>query len=133
VAPSPYQPILAPQYHQKAKASLLTLPLPVTFDRTSYSGGGACPSALSQYKAVCAASQYPRLDYYIRQPVVWDYYVGVYKAYRVLAWNAMSLHYEPVKRFVPADPPGHVRREDRRRTAVAVMTVVTLMMTMVMT
>lgn len=45
----------------------------------SYSSGASCPSRLSAYSQVCRADDTPKLDYYIHQPVVWDYALGVYK------------------------------------------------------
>lgn len=42
-----------------------------------YSSGAQCPSSLTAYKDVCAARLYPHLDYYIDQPIVADYFIGV--------------------------------------------------------
>ena len=78
-----------------------------------YSHGAVCPSSLAAYHDVCVESKLPKLDYYINQPMVYDYFVGVYKAFHALSWNAMSPHYEPVDRFLPSDVPGTVSREDR--------------------
>lgn len=75
----------------------------------AYSHGSQCPSSLPAYADVCPVDQTPRLDYFINQPVVHDYAIGVYKAFKTLPWNQMSLRYEPVDRFVPNTPPGQVR------------------------
>jgi len=53
--------------------------------------------------------KYPDLDYYIKQPIVRDYFVGVYKAYHRLKWNEMSVLFEPAARYLPPDIPGEVR------------------------
>ena len=78
----------------------------------SYSLGQHCPSSLVDYSgahAVCALKKYPNLDYYVKQPIVRDYFVGVYKAYHRLKWNDMSVIFEPAARYVPPDIPGEVR------------------------
>lgn len=76
-----------------------------------YSSGQQCPSSLTDFSGeggVCVGKKYPDLDYYIRQPMVRDYYIGIYKAYHHLAWNDMSPLFEPVPRYVPPDVPGMV-------------------------
>ena len=77
-----------------------------------YSMGQSCPSSLLAYRGVCAEKTYPHLDYYIDQPIVKDYFVGLFKAYRSLSWNQMSVRYEPVNRYLPPDPPGMVSSHD---------------------
>jgi len=75
-----------------------------------YSRGGQCPSALPAHQEVCKAQAYPHLDYFVDQPIVRDYFLGVFKAYRSLNWNHMSVRNEPVDRFVPAESPGRTSR-----------------------
>lgn len=88
----------------------------------AYSHGSHCPSSLPAYADVCPVDQTPRLDYFINQPVVHDYAIGVYKAFRALPWNQMSLRYEPVDRFVPSTPPGQVRLSHTKRCHVPLST-----------
>jgi len=42
-----------------------------------YSSGAQCPSSLTAYKDVCPTQPYPHLDYYVEQPIVRDYFIGV--------------------------------------------------------
>lgn len=71
-----------------------------------YSHGRQCPSALVAFQDVCKARSYPHLDYFVDQPIVRDYFLGIFKVYKSLDWNWLSVHYEPVDHFVPAEPPG---------------------------
>lgn len=72
----------------------------------NYSHGSQCPSALVAFQDVCEARSYPHLDYFVDQPIVRDYFLGIFKVYKALRWNWLSVRYEPVNHFVPAEPPG---------------------------
>ena len=72
----------------------------------NYSHGRQCPSALVAFQDVCEARSYPHLDYFVDQPIVRDYFLGIFKAYKSLRWNWLSVRYEPVDHLVPAEPPG---------------------------
>ena len=72
----------------------------------NYSHGGQCPSSLVAFQDVCEAQSYAHLDYFVDQPIVRDYFLGIFKVYKALRWNWLSVRYEPVAHFVPAEPPG---------------------------